>query len=180
MAKYTDEQIEMKLREALEEYGCLNSLEVSVCLENGHVAIEYWREDEYGDECDYLKELDNDQIETLEKVIDTPEELETFLDGIIFSEGDPDEFYQKAQEAIEEEFGCTGAYLEPSTQCGRGGVFLFADDMSFEGTFDFETGEEYIRENDLAGFINLALSSFTPCEDEDEEDEDEGTEEVDE
>ena len=55
------------------------------------------------------------------------------------------EFYERAQEEIEKHFNCTGAFLEPSTQMGRGGVFLFADDMRFEGTFDFEEGEDYIK-----------------------------------
>lgn len=76
------------------------------------------------------------------------------------------EFYERANEEIEKHFNCTGAFLEPSTQMGRGGVFLFADDMSFEGTFDFETGEEYIYNNDFDGFLQLVLNSFKPVVDE--------------
>ena len=80
-------------------------------------------------------------------------------------------YYEAAQEAIEEKYGCTGAFLEPSTQCGVGGIFLFADDMTFEGSADFETGEEYIHDEDMEGFISFILNSFTP-EDGDDGDED--------
>lgn len=73
-----------------------------------------------------------------------------------------DEFYRSAEQELEKHFNCTGAYLEPSTQGGVGGVFLFADDMTFDGSFDFETGEEYIYEDDFDGFLRLCLNSFKP------------------
>lgn len=76
------------------------------------------------------------------------------------------EFYGRAQEEINKQFNCTGALLDPSTQMGRGRVFLFADNMRFEGSFDFETGEEYIYNNDFDGFLQLVLNSFKPVVDE--------------
>lgn len=76
------------------------------------------------------------------------------------------EFYERAQEEINKHFNCTGAFLEPSTQMGQGRTFLFADDMRFEGSFDFETGEEYIYDNDFDGFLQLVLNSFKPVVDE--------------
>lgn len=93
-------------------------------------------------------------------------------------------YYEAAQEAIEEKYGCTGAFLEPSTQCGVGGIFLFADDMTFEGSADFETGEEYIYDEDMEGFISFILNSFTPedgddGDDDDEADDDDDTDDAD-
>ena len=90
-------------------------------------------------------------------------------------------YYEAAQEAIEEKYGCTGAFLEPSTQCGMGGIFLFADDMTFEGSADFVTGEEYIHDEDMEGFISFILGSFYPVEDEDSDgdDDDESEDETD-
>lgn len=76
------------------------------------------------------------------------------------------EFYERAEEEINKRFNCTGAFLEPSTQMGRGRTFLFADDMRFKGSFDFETGEEYIYNNDFDGFLQLVLNSFKPVVDE--------------
>ena len=73
-----------------------------------------------------------------------------------------DRFYRRAERALEKNFKCTGAYLEPSTELGSGKTYLFADNMDFDGSFDFETGEEYIDENDYKGFLQLCLDSFTP------------------
>ena len=72
------------------------------------------------------------------------------------------DFYSRAEEELEKYFNCTGAFLEPSTQCGRGGVFLFADDMSFDGSVDYETSEQYIEDNDFEGFLQLFIDAFTP------------------
>lgn len=86
------------------------------------------------------------------------------------------DFYRRAEEELNKHFNCTGAFLEPSTQLGQGRTFLFADNMTFEGSFDFQTGEEYIRDNDFEGFLELCKNSFSKrvtesySDDEDEED----------
>lgn len=79
------------------------------------------------------------------------------------------EYYTAAEKAAEERFGCLNAFLEPSTQIGRGGLFLFADNMRFTGSADYETAEEYIQSGDKDGFIEYVLS----CIMEDDEDNDE-------
>lgn len=76
------------------------------------------------------------------------------------------DFYQRAEKELEKHFNCTGAYLEPSTQNGVGRTFLFADDMSFDGSFDFEVGEDYIFDDDFEGFLALCKRSFKPALDE--------------
>lgn len=84
------------------------------------------------------------------------------LDNIEDQAGD---FYHRAEKELEKHFNCTRAFLEPSTQNGVGRTFLFADDMNFDGSFDFEVGEDYIFDDDFDGFLALCKRSFTPTED---------------
>ena len=120
-------------------------------------------EDEYGDVCDKIFTYN---LSELAKIIDDEDAFEAALENTESSSPDYEElgieFYHNAEEKIEQHFGCTGAYLEPSTQLGQGRTFLFADDMAFDGSFDYQTGEEYIRDNDFDGFLALCLSSFKP------------------
>lgn len=85
------------------------------------------------------------------------------LDNI---EDQASDFYRRAEQELEKHFNCTGAFLEPSTQNGVGRTFLFADDISFDGSFDFETGEDYIFEDDFDGFLALCKRSFVPSAEE--------------
>ena len=127
--------------------------------------ITLWSDDEYGDESETEFTL---SIHKLEKLIDDEDAFNSYID----SEEDydnyselGDEFYRKAEKELEDKFNCTGAYLEPSTQLGQGIVKLFADDMTFEGEFDFQEGESYIKDSNFEGFLNLCLNSFIPVND---------------
>ena len=100
-----------------------------------------------------LVELKDDK-EAFEEYIDSCQDYTDF-------EAVGQEFYRRAEEELNKHFNCTGAFLEPSTQLGQGSTFLFADDMGFEGSFDFQTGEDYIRADDFDGFLQLCKNSFT-------------------
>lgn len=108
-------------------------------------------------------------IEKLVELKDDQTAFEEYIDSCENSrdyEAAGDEFYRRAEEELDKHFNCTGAFLEPSTQMGQGRTFLFADDMSFDGSFDYQAGEDYIREDDFDGFLELCISSFTPVTDE--------------
>lgn len=98
--------------------------------------------------------------------VDVSSSTENELNKPVDHEDQASDFYHRAEQELEKHFNCTGAFLEPSTQNGVGRTFLFADDMSFDGSFDFETGEDYIFEDDFDGFLALCKRSFTPTEDE--------------
>lgn len=108
-------------------------------------------------------------IEKLVELKDDETAFEEYIDScenFVDYEAAGDEFYRRAEEELNKHFNCTGAFLEPSTQLGQGRTFLFADDMRFDGSFDFQTGEDYIRENNFEGFLELCKDSFTVVTDE--------------
>lgn len=94
--------------------------------------------------------------------------LESYLDAEEF-EDKAARYYEKAQEELEKYFGCTGAFLEPSVQAGRGHVYLFSDDKRFEGRMDIGESDSYIRDDDFEGFLDLCKDSFTVESDVNEE-----------
>ena len=132
------------------------------------------------DEQEYNFEFD---IPTLLKLKDDEKELKEYIldderyESVNYEERG-NEFYRRAEEELEKHFNCTNAFLEPSTQAGRGGTFLFSDDVQFEGNFDYQTGEAYIQNDDFEGFLDLCLDSFTPVSDEDEMEESKSLKEV--
>lgn len=150
----------------------ITDISEDVDLENGMYQLTLYISDGYEDSAKIVYAINLSDIvdDELDEDMDA---LEKYLDehsSYISYDDLASEYYTKAQKALEDKFGCVNAYLEPSTQSGMGGVFLFSDNMMFTGNFDFETSEEYIRDENLDAFIQLALESFTPYNDEDDED----------
>lgn len=125
-------------------------------------SITLWCGDEWdGDESEVKYKM---SIEKLIELKDDEAAFEEYIDSCensIDYEAAGNEFYRRAEEELNKHFNCTGAFLEPSTQLGQGRTFLFADDMRFDGSFDFQTGEDYIREDNFEGFLKLCKDSFT-------------------
>lgn len=137
-------------------------------VEGSTLTFTIWFDDDWGGE-DSSETIFTLDINKLVEYMNDEEALGNYIEsGEDYTnyEARGQEFYERAEKELEKHFGCTNAYLEPSTQMGRGGTFLFADDMSFEGNFDYQTGEEYIREDNFDGFLQLCLDSFTPRTDE--------------
>jgi hypothetical protein len=133
-------------------------------VEGSTLTFTIWFDDDWGgeDSSETIFKLDiNKLVEYMNDEEDLGNYIESGKDYTNY-EARGKEFYERAEKELENHFGCTNAYLEPSTQMGRGGTFLFADDMSFDGNFDYQTGEEYIREDNFEGFLQLCLDSFTP------------------
>lgn len=132
-------------------------------IQGNTLTFTIWNDDEYGDEgSETIFTLD---INKLVELMHDESALSNYIDNAedyVNYEARGQEFYERAEKELENHFGCTNAYLEPSIQMGKGGTFLFADDMSFDGNFDYQTGEEYIREDNFEGFLQLCLDSFTP------------------
>lgn len=142
-------------------------------LENGKYTLTVYTSSEYAYGEPGGKTTFNINLAEVVDIIDDEETLLKYLEEhseYINYEDLAQEYYEKAEEAIEKKYGCKNAYLEPSTQAGRGGVFLFADDMTFDGSMDFETSEEYVYDENLDGFIDMVLSSFYPYEEDDDVD----------
>lgn len=157
---------------AYENIGCISDISEELDLENNMYELIIYKEANF--ESDGGKIRYNINLADVVDIVDDEDALAEYLDECAIEidyETLGQEYYEKAEKAVEDHFGCTNAFLEPSTQGGRGGVFLFADDMTFSGSMDFETSEEYIYEENLDGFIEMVLSSFYPYNDEDDEDE---------
>lgn len=156
-----------------DEYGNIYDTVDTIDLENGMYALTVYTSSEYAYDEVGSKTTYNINLAEVVDIIDDEEALLKYLEACseyVNYEDLAQEYYTKAEEAIEQKYGCKNAYLEPSTQAGRGGVFLFADDMTFDGSMDFETSEEYVYEENLEGFIEMVLSSFYPYEDDEDVD----------
>ena len=131
-------------------------------IEGNALFLSCWGEDSEGEEFETTFKLN---IDKLVEYMDDEDALGNYIEsGEEYTdyEARGDEFYRRAEKELEKHFGCTNAYLEPSTQLGQGSTFLFSDDMSFEGNFDYQTGEDYIREDNFDGFLQLCFDSFRP------------------
>lgn len=154
-----------------ENLGYIPEISETLDLENNKYELTVYKEAD--SESDGGKIRYNVNLADVIDIVDDEDALEAYLDEcstVVDYETLGQEYYEKAEKAAEDHFGCTNAFLEPSTQGGRGGVFLFADDMTFNGVMDFEESEEYIYNEDLEGFIEKVLSSFYIYNDEDDVD----------
>lgn len=156
-SKYTVENVIDFAREHVLDNNNWNDYDVE--LDGDNLLVTIWTEDEYGDEIERIFRM---RISKLLELVEDEDAFASYIDDSTEYESVGDDFYERAAEELNKHFNCTGAYLEPSTQLGQGKTFLFADDMSFDGSFDFQTGEDYIKENDFEGFLKLCISSFTP------------------
>lgn len=141
----------------------------SVEKTNTEVSVTLWCGGGYYDDEDESEVRYKMNIEKLVELKDDVSAFEEYIDSCesyVDYEASGTEFYERAEQELNKHFNCTGAFLEPSIQMGEGRTFLFADDMSFEGSFDYQAGEDYIREGDFDSFLELCISSFTPVTDE--------------
>lgn len=162
-----------KIVKLVKQYICstYSCADLQIDTKDSTMFVEIWTEDSeyddydyddiYSDSPDFTARLD---IEKLIKLKDNIDEFETYVEDSISGytvDSTEEDFYDRAAEELESYFNCSGAFLEPSTQLGRGRTFLFADDMKFEGSFDFQAGESYIKSNNFEGFLELCKDSFT-------------------
>ena len=165
-----------ELVELVKEYICSNysCADLQIDIRESMLFVEIWTEaDEYDDYDDIYDDSPNFtarlDIEKLIELTDDIDEFETYVEDSISgytNDSTAEDFYDRAAKELESYFNCSGAFLEPSTQLGRGRTFLFADDMKFEGSFDFQAGESYIKNNNFEGFLELCKDSFTVVTDE--------------
>lgn len=71
------------------------------------------------------------------------------------------DFDEYVTKRLEEEEGLVNVFIEPSVQCGQGGLFIHHDNCEGDTpVVDFETADEYIYNNDKEGYYNYILSAI--------------------